>query len=100
MVVIDCSGLKRRMRETPDFEATWWEKIKSDFDAWIFCKREYFHLAFVVVGDTLPEPIRCLKVDADYIYAAAGNKIYAFMQGRKVRGAAEFLRENMLCEFW
>jgi len=32
----------------------------------------------------LPEPIRCLKVDERHIYAAAGNMVYAFMQGRKV----------------
>lgn len=63
----------------------------NDSNYVITCVGRAFHvynaekLGIKSISDTLPEPIRCLKVDADYIYAAAGNKIYAFMQGRKIK---------------
>jgi hypothetical protein len=53
-------------------------------------------MSLVRVSDTLEHEINCLASDANFIYAAAANKIYAFKLGRKVARTYTGHKENVL----
>jgi len=53
------------------------------------------NMGLVRVSDTLEHEINCLASDANFIYAAAANKIYAFKLGRKVAKTYTGHKENV-----
>lgn len=43
------------------------------------------NMGLIRVSDLLEDEISCLGIDANFIYAAAGKNVYAFLFGRKVK---------------
>jgi hypothetical protein len=43
------------------------------------------NMGLIRVSDLLDDEISCLGIDANFIYAAAGKSVYAFLFGRKVK---------------